>query len=179
MDNRTDAELVRAAVDGDVESFGELFRRHYGTAVAIAFARLGDRHLAEDVAQEAFAIACREISRLEKPARFSEWIGTITRRTASQIAKRRKTAVEIPSDYAPTEDNASLETEIDLIRAAVGDLPESWREAVFLHYFSGLSYEAVALSLGITVQAVHGRLSRARRALGEQISRRIGTQTGN
>ena len=51
MLGRTDAELVEAARHGDVSSFGELYRRHYAAAVAIAFCALSDYHLAEDAAQ--------------------------------------------------------------------------------------------------------------------------------
>ena len=49
---RSDAELVKAAGDGDVDSFRRLYERHYGLAVGIARTRLWDRHLAEDTAQE-------------------------------------------------------------------------------------------------------------------------------
>lgn len=54
---RPDITLVEAAVDGDAESFTELCRRYYPAMVAIAHSILGDRDLAEDAAQQAFAKA--------------------------------------------------------------------------------------------------------------------------
>jgi hypothetical protein len=56
---QNDAELVEAACQGNLASFGELYRRHYRMAVGLACSHLADRHLAEDAAQEAFATACR------------------------------------------------------------------------------------------------------------------------
>jgi RNA polymerase sigma-70 factor, ECF subfamily len=68
----SDAELVKAACAGDVDSFRKLYERYYGMAVGIACSRLTDKHLAEDAAQEAFAIACRRLYSLRDTQRFAE-----------------------------------------------------------------------------------------------------------
>lgn len=166
MDNqdfRSDAELVEAACNGDVDSFRCLYERHYRLAIGIARSRLRDRHLAEDAAQEAFAIACRKLHTLSQPIRFPEWFGTICRRTASKISPRQ-------ADFEPLQDHPSIEcSQAAPSNVEVGEalekLPVSAREVLTLHYFSGLSYEEIALSLGISSQAVHGRMQRARKML--------------
>jgi len=75
--DRSNKDLVAAACQGDLASFGLLYERHYRLAVGIARARLSDCHLAEDAAQEAFLIACRTLPSLRDPNRFPEWLGTI------------------------------------------------------------------------------------------------------
>jgi len=63
---KPDIGLVEAAIDGDVESFTELCRRYYPAMVAIAHSVLGDRHLAEDAAQQAFAKAAVMLPQLKQ-----------------------------------------------------------------------------------------------------------------
>jgi RNA polymerase sigma-70 factor, ECF subfamily len=164
MQHSTDAELVRAACGGDVESFGELYRRHYAAAVGIAYCVLADRHLAEDAAQEAFAVACRDLGRLRSGERFPSWLGAICRRTARGLAKTRFRH-GLPEDVAsPVEINSQAERAL-LVRQSVGQLPARAREVIVLHYFSGLSHEKIAAILNVSRQTVHGRLIRARRKI--------------
>jgi len=68
MIQEPDTTLVEAAIDGDPESFTELCRRYYPSMVAIAHSLLGDRHLAEDAAQETFAKAAVKLPELSEEA---------------------------------------------------------------------------------------------------------------
>jgi RNA polymerase sigma-70 factor (ECF subfamily) len=183
MHDRLDAELVAAACQGDVRCFGELYRRHYAAVLGIACAVLSDRHLAEDAAQEAFAFACRDLDRLSHPEKFASWVGAICRRVAKQFAKARlrysaprdfPPPTEWPSNASPPDaGHAGAESDGDyaLVRRAVQRLSKSAREVIVLHYFSGLTYEQIAAVLGISTQAVHGRLLRARRKLANVLQR--------
>ncbi len=130
-------------------------------AVGIARARLSDRHLAEDAAQEAFAIACRTLSTLRDPRRFPEWLGTICRRTASRLDADRPHHEPLPDD-PPCADDPDLRALRLQVQDALQLLEETSREIVLLHYFSGLSYLEIGQALGLSVQGVHGRLQRAR-----------------
>jgi RNA polymerase sigma-70 factor, ECF subfamily len=164
----TEAELVKAARTSDVESFGELYRRHYVAVVGVAYCVLADRHLAEDAAQEAFVIACRELARLRRAEKFAPWICTIAKRVAGRMARsRRQRGVLEDTAAAPTA-NPGLHPS-ELVRQAVQDLPRRAREVVVLHYFTGLSHKEIAASLGVSSEAVHGRLVRARRMLAERL----------
>jgi RNA polymerase sigma-70 factor (ECF subfamily) len=143
-----------------------LYERHYRMAVGIARGRLSDRHLAEDAAQEAFAIACRTLSTLRDPHRFPEWLGTICRRTASRLGAARPSHEPLPDDPQCADD-----PDLQALRLQVQDalqlLEETSREIVLLHYFSGLSYQEIGQALGLSVQGVHGRLQRARSKLAQ------------
>jgi RNA polymerase sigma-70 factor, ECF subfamily len=165
----SDAELVKSACAGDVDSFRKLYERYYGMAVGIAYSRLADKHLAEDAAQEAFAIACRRLYSLRDTQRFPEWLGTICRRTASRMARSQTNGAPIKSEpISPvSEDHCRREQ----VHEALNQLSKSEREIIHLHYFSGLSYDEIARVLGVSPQAVHGRMQRARRKLAIQIAK--------
>ena len=168
MNTRTDAELVEAARGGGVEDFGELYRRHYVAVVGMAYCAVADRHLAEDAAQEAFVIASHELARLRRADRFGPWICTIAKRAAGRMARsRQERGVLQDTEAAPTTDSAQHPR--DLVRQAVRDLPDRAREVVVLHYFTGLSHKEIAASLGLSPEAVHGRLVRARRKLADRL----------
>jgi RNA polymerase sigma-70 factor (ECF subfamily) len=170
MLERTDAELVQAARNGDVSSFGELYRRHYAAAVGIARCALADHHLAEDAAQEAFAIACRDLGRLRQVDRFAQWLGGICRKVARRAAKSRFRHA-LPQEAIPAADGKPIDERHEAVRQSVGRLPQPAKEVILLHYYSGLSHEEVAKTLGISSQAVHGRLIRARRKLADDLRR--------
>ena len=170
MTKPTDAELAETALRGDVDSFGELYRRHYAAMVGLAFCVLCDRHLAEDAAQEAFAVACRDLGRLRRADKFPRWLAGICRRVARRVARSRRREVlghEMPAvaDADPRQDRSML------VRRSVERLPRSAREPVMLRYFAGLSHHQIAATLGISPQAVHGRLIRARRKIAEDLRR--------
>jgi RNA polymerase sigma-70 factor, ECF subfamily len=167
--NQSDNELVRKALTGNVAAFAALYERHYGLAVGLARCSLRDVHLAEDAAQEAFAVACRNLSKLRDQDKFAQWLGTICRHTASQLAQRRLN-VEANVEHSQTAENLpSSDDRID-IDGALMQLDELSREVIVLHYYSALSHAEIAAALGLSSAAVHGRLQRARRKLAEYLS---------
>jgi RNA polymerase sigma-70 factor, ECF subfamily len=174
---RSDAELVAAARRGDSDSFAELYRRYYAAATGIAYSTLSDRHLAEDAAQEAFSIVCRDLGRLRRDDRFVHWLNAICRRVACRLVKW-KSRGGLPDDLpwaaaaGPGDDREDSRTDrADLVRQSVQQLSANAREIVVLRYFSGLSHEQIAAALGISAQAVHSRLCRARRKMAAFLKR--------
>ena len=161
---QSDADLVAAASRGDLFSFGVLYERYYRMAVGIARSRLFDEHLAEDVAQETFAVACRALSTLENGEKFPPWLGTICRRTASRLAKTQQNHEALTDETVPTS-NDRLSALQQHIHEVLEQLDETSREIVLLHYFSGLSYKEIADVVDLSTQAIHGRLQRARNKL--------------
>lgn len=170
MKDRTDAELVEEARKGEVSSFGELYCRHYAGAVGIAYHVLFDHHLAEDAAQEAFAIACRGLGDLRRADRFASWLGAICRKVAIRVAKSRlRCQLSESVNRAPNEKAGDERREV--VRTSVGRLSRSAKKVIVLRYFSGLSHRQMAVMLGISEQAVHGRLIRARRKIAADLRR--------
>ncbi len=90
MPQRSDLALVEAAMNGDSDGFAELCRRYYPAMVAIAHSVLGDRHAAEDAAQQAFAKAVRKLPQLKKKDKFAGWLAAICRNAAKDLVRDRK-----------------------------------------------------------------------------------------
>ncbi len=165
LDNITqlsNSQLVEAAQQGDLASFGRLYERHYRMAVGIARSRVMDAHLAEDVAQEAFSTACQSLAKLQDKNRFPQWLATICRRTASRVANSQATHESLLADCQAPANGASLKQDV---AEALALIDGTSREIVLLHYFSGLTYIEIANVLELTPQAIHGRLQRARAKL--------------
>jgi RNA polymerase sigma-70 factor (ECF subfamily) len=168
MNTRTEADLVEGARNGSVEAFGELYCRYYAAAEGMAYCVVADCHLAEDAAQEAFVVASRELAGLRRPDRFGPWICTIAKRLAGRLVRsHRQLRVLQETAVPPMTDSASHIN--DLVRQAVRDLPDKAREVITLHYFANLSHKGIAASLGLSLEAVHGRLVRARRMLAKRL----------
>jgi RNA polymerase sigma factor (sigma-70 family) len=165
-----DADLVRAALHGEREAFAALVSRHWSAAVALATRVLGSADLGRDAAQEATIAAMEGLAQLRSPERFSAWFCGIT----LNVARRwlRQARAELPAlspdpvsgDPGPAE-LAELAEMAATVRAAIGQLANGQRAAVWLFYLQGLTHREVAAELGITVGAVKARLHQARHAL--------------
>lgn len=171
MSQESDLVLVEAAAAGDGESFTELCSRYYAAMVAIAHSILGDRHLAEDSAQQAFAKAAVKLPQLAKRDRFGGWIAAICRNEAKDMARNIKPAQNI--DRSPLAAPRAKENPAsDVVKEALAALSESAREVIYLRFYDGLSYEQISAVLGISEQAINGRLRRAKKKLAEYLRRK-------
>lgn len=170
MIQEPDTTLVEAAIDGDPESFTELCRRYYPAMVAIAHSQLGDRHLAEDAAQETFAKAAVKLPQLRQTNKFAGWLATICRNEARNMA-RRKNGWQITNEFPKTAAKSQKHNPGDAVRQGMEQLTEAARELVYLRYYDGLSYEQISKVLGISEQAINGRLRRAKRKMADYLRR--------
>jgi len=170
QESQPDSVLVERILDGDGDSFTELCRRYYGAIVAIGHSILGDRHLAEDAAQQAFAKAALKLPKLRKADQFGRWVAAIGRNEARDLARKRwGRAAELapPRVEASRDDDESCEA----VRQALNRLPFEAKEVIFLRFYDGLPYEQISAVLGISEQAINGRLRRAKRKLAEHLRR--------
>ncbi len=165
-----DEELVLAAMGGDVDSFLTLCQRYYPAMVAVTRAVLGDDHLCEDAAQEAFAKACRRLNSLKSPSCFGAWLTAICRNEARSMLRQTPKAESLGDRDVP-EETREEDPDVDLVRQAIRRLPVDARELLYLKYRNELSYEAIAELLDTTPQAVHGRLQRARQSVKAYVER--------
>lgn len=169
MRQEPDSVLVDAAVNGDAESFTELCRRYYPAMVAIGHSILGDRHLAEDAAQQAFANAVRTLPQLRKKSRFAKWLAAICRNAALDMLKKQD-AIGTGDDVSATAEARSNDA-TDVVREAIGCLSASDREVIFLRFYDGMTYERISAVLGISTQAINGRLRRAKKKIAGHLRR--------
>jgi RNA polymerase sigma-70 factor (ECF subfamily) len=103
----SDAVLVEAAQHGRLDSFGALYQRYHNPMVALAYAQLGDKHAAEDAAQEVFAVACRDLGSLRERDKFGPWLGGICRNVCRQMLRVRNRTAPLPGDPATPVARAS------------------------------------------------------------------------
>lgn len=169
LENEPDSALVKRAIGGDGDGFTELCRRYYGPLVAVGHSILGDRHLAEDAAQQALAKAAVHLPKLRRPNRFGQWVATICRNEARELARSRR---EAPVEAALVEEGGPAVDECGpAVRRALARLNPQAREVVYLRFYDGLSYDRISAVLGISEQAINGRLRRAKRKLAEYLRR--------
>jgi len=165
-----DIALVKAAIEGDAESFTKLAKRYYPVMVAIAHSILGDRDLAEDAAQLSFARAAVKLPQLKDGRKFAGWLAVICRNAAKDMARRensRRTNDELSSSTVKPDKDDSCE----FVKEALNKLSAPAREVIYLRYYDGLSYEKISSVLGISEQAINGRLRRAKKQMAEYLRR--------
>jgi len=176
---RSEEQIVEAAQNGHLESFGALYQRYYSSMVALAYSVIGDRNSAEDAAQEVFAIACRQITCLKHRDKFGAWLAGVCRNTARQMLRvKGKTASfcdatkrEHSGMWQPPENADSEEHRQDAIRQALWRLPPAERELIVLRYYDGFSHAQISRVLDISSSAVNGRLIRAKRKIAKYLKR--------
>jgi RNA polymerase sigma-70 factor (ECF subfamily) len=166
----SDAALVEAAQGGCLDSFGVLYQRYHNPIVALAYARLGDRHAAEDAAQEVFAIACRDLVTLRSRDKFGAWLGGICRNVTRQM-RRTQNRPAPPLDDLSDGGGSEQQERWAAVRRAVWQLPEAERELIVMRYFDGFSQTRISEVLDITPAAVNGRLVRAKRKIARILKR--------
>lgn len=169
-----DAELWELSTK-DPEAFGEIFRRHARSVFAICYWRTGDAAMAEDVTSVVFLEAWRrrELVVLEQRSALPWLLGVAnhTSRNATRSLRRYGQALRrldghrnLPSDD-DVIDRIDAETSLNLVNEVARGLSDQEREIVLLVFWSGLSYEATAVALGVPVGTVRSRVSRTRRKL--------------
>lgn len=171
---KSDGELVQASRRGEHAAFGELVARYQDLVCAVSYSSTGDHVLSEDVAQETFIAAWRQLGGLREPGRLRSWLCGIARNLARKArkARRRDELVDADDPIAsgnPFDDAARGEVE-RLVRDALGRVPESYREVLVLFYREGQSIREVADALDTSETAVMQRLSRGRRYLADSMT---------
>ncbi len=173
-----DESAVTAVRGGDAERYRELVERHERRVYAVAWSRLGDAALAEEVTQEAFIRAYRRLWLLGDGAKFSGWVNTIARRLAinfglrhrRELNKRERWALETPD--AADEEADPLHSP-EALRQTLAELPDAHRECLVLFYLEGKSGAEAAAALGISEVTLRVRLHRARAALRERLEDKL------
>lgn len=176
MPETSTADLTSRARRGDRDAFGELIRRYERTALAVAYAAVGDENTAGDAAQEGFLRAWRRLDMLKDDAKFASWLCCIVRNAALDLRRRSRgdgsCGVMLAEHGIEPADELERQEEADRVSAALASLDEASRTAVVLRYYEGLSAEAIAEVLMTKPSAVYMRLSRAR----ETLKRRLVTR---
>ncbi|MBV8762828.1 MAG: sigma-70 family RNA polymerase sigma factor [Deltaproteobacteria bacterium] len=174
MQAGADRDLIEASRGGDRAAFAQLIERHQRAVYAVAFATTRDRTLADDVAQDAFVTAWRRLGELRDPDRLPAWLCGIARNVARDARKRVRPEVHEDVDdviASGTPYDAISDAECErVVAAALGELPEQYREPLVLFYYEERSLDDVARYLGLSTATTQKRLSRGRQQLADRVA---------
>jgi RNA polymerase sigma-70 factor (ECF subfamily) len=169
VDLTRDRTLVERFQAGDEAAFDDLYRRYFPRLYRFCLKRVGDRHEAEEVAQEAFTRAYRNLDRFGGERKFYPWVTVIAGRLCVDTHRRR--ARSQPSDeidLGSTDGGQEAivnRVDITLLRQAIDNLAPRHREVLDLREQQGYSYQRIADHYDVSVGTVEALLWRARKAL--------------
>jgi RNA polymerase sigma-70 factor (ECF subfamily) len=163
----------------DGPEFQEFYEASYGRVVATVAALTGDRHEAEDIAQEAFARAYIKWSALGSYDHPLAWVRKVALRIAVDDRRRRgrvaglvaKLSVQLSVQrQAPAPDPGDDVTHSPL-GAALAALPPREREVMVLHYLADMPVDAIARERGLPAGTVKTRLAAGRQRLEQELAK--------
>jgi RNA polymerase sigma factor (sigma-70 family) len=175
-----DEDLVRRSLAGDRSAFAAIVSRYQSLVASIAYSATGSLSRSEDLAQEAFIEAWRELKALREPARLRAWLCGIARNRTNDALRRDgrepvreaepiEVAAQAPAPEPAPLDQAISAEEQALLWRALARIPETYREPLVLFYREQQSIESVAQALSLSEDAAKQRLARGRRLLQDQM----------
>lgn len=175
----SDADLVQRSLTGNSGAFSEIVVRYQTLVCSLAYNATGSLSRSEDLAQEVFLTAWKELRQLREPPKLRSWLCGIARRLSANARRREGrepvcAADELEDEYhvagpSPVEQTISREEEAILWRA-LEQIPDTYREPLILFYREGESLDYVAAALDLTEETARQRLSRGRKLLQEQVA---------
>jgi RNA polymerase sigma factor (sigma-70 family) len=177
---RNDTDLVAESLDGRRDAFRQIVERYQTLICSLAYSAIGNLSQSEDVAQETFISAWKDLRSLREPDKLRAWLCAIARNRIQRSLQRERRepvhnaaplekADDSPAHEAlPSEQAISREEEAILWRS-LEKIPELYREPLILFYREHQSIGSVAAELELSEDAVKQRLSRGRKLLQEEV----------
>ncbi|MBN2131331.1 MAG: sigma-70 family RNA polymerase sigma factor [Sedimentisphaerales bacterium] len=175
-----DRQLVEQSIGGDTEAFGVLVNRYQSLICAVTYSATGNIERSEELAQEAFLRAWKNLPQLKDLSRFRAWLCTIARNLGSRaIEKRRRDVVdratgldaaEFATDGCEPCERLVGKEQQEAVWAALEAIPGAYREPMVLFYRRQQSVSQVAADLELSEHVVRQRLYRGRQLLKAEIS---------
>ncbi|HTV39385.1 MAG TPA: sigma-70 family RNA polymerase sigma factor [Candidatus Sulfotelmatobacter sp.] len=176
---QTDSELIRECLSGNTEAFGQIVVRYQTLVCSLAYSATGSVSQSEDLAQDTFVTAWKQLPELREPEKLRSWLCGIARNLIHNWLRKQRH--EPGRSAEPLEENSGLSSmeplpveqtmtreEEAILWRSLSRIPEIYREPLILFYREHQSIETVAENLDLSVDAVKQRLSRGRKLLQEQ-----------
>ncbi|MDQ3753663.1 MAG: RNA polymerase sigma factor [Acidobacteriota bacterium] len=167
----TDYDLAQRSAAGDMESFEELYRRHFRRVYALCLRMLGNPTEAEDLTQETFIQLYNKIGSFRGDSQFTTWLHRMTVNQVLMHFRRRKsrpefttTEGETPVQIVRGTENPNAMPVVDRITLenSISQLPPGYRSVFVLHDVEGYDHGEIAGMLGISVGTSKSQLHKAR-----------------
>ena len=177
-----DAELIQRVLEGDDSAFSLLVRKYQKQVHALAWRKIGDFHIAEEITQDTFLNAYKRLSTLRKPQQFASWLYVIAaNRCSSWLRKKRlwtqplEKLEETDNEHIQTgtysgyvaavNERTTAEAQREVVKKLLAKLQESERTIMTLHYFGEMSCTEIGTFLGVSKNTIKSRLRRAQQRL--------------
>lgn len=179
----TDEQLVGKIVSGNTDVFAEIVERYEIKLVRYVTYLIHDHDAAEDVVQDTFLKAYRNLNGFDRRLKFSSWIYRIAHNEAMNVVKKSSRKVQMDDEdwenladtMESVERTADRKLAADRLAACLNELPEKYRDPVVLNYLEQRSYREVGDILRLPVATVGVRINRAKKLL-KQICERKGVK---
>ena len=177
-----DVQLIYRVLAGDEEAFTALVRKYQKSVHALAWRKIGDFHIAEEIAQDTFLQVYKNLATLRNPNQFAGWLYVIASNLCKRWHQGRKPAMQSLEDIPVTQIEESsykryvsdqremevMEHRHEIVKELLEKLPESERTVVTLHYLGEMTTKEIGKFLGVSVNTIKSRLRRARERLQEE-----------
>jgi RNA polymerase sigma factor (sigma-70 family) len=172
-----DRYIIHKCLNGDSAAFGILVDKYKASIYALAYSKLRNFHDAEDITQEAFIKAYRNLRTLRYWDDFPAWLYSITSNLCKNWIRSQSTR---PDRDFVADQNPDLLTRLSMnsyrdgmtresVHEALNSLPEIYRQVLTLYYFSGMSIREIGGFLRIPPNTIAQRLRRARARMKQEM----------
>ena len=182
MEKENDVQLIRRILSGNDAAFSVLVRKHQKSIHALAWRKVGDFHIAEEITQDTFLQVYKNLAQLKNPNQFGGWIYVIANRLCLKWLQKNKLPMQSLDDtpteeieeasytrYASDQRQAEVaEDRHERVKKLLAQLPESERTVVTLYYLGEMTAQEIGKFLGVSVNTIKSRLRRGRKRLQEQ-----------
>src|SRR5579872_4859085 len=178
MDASDATAVLARARQGDNDAFRTLVERHSRSAFRLAYRMTGNEQDAEDVVQESFLRAYRQLARFESRANFGTWLYRIVANCSVDLMRSKQArhdqvrgdtldeAMELPGDREADPERLAESAEIDRrVQGALRELSPLERAAFTLRHYEGRSIDEISTTLGLGTSAAKHSVFRAVRKL--------------
>ncbi|MCY4403538.1 MAG: sigma-70 family RNA polymerase sigma factor [Candidatus Poribacteria bacterium] len=174
-----DVQLIRRILANDDTAFTELVEKYKKPVHTLAWRKIGDFHIAEDITQDVFLIVYQRLHTLKDPNLFSGWLYVITTRLCATWLRKKRIQTEPLEDTETTmlqkdayshhvaeeRTKTAGQEQRDVVKKLLAKLKESERTVMTLHYLGEMTVEEISRFLGVSAGTIKSRLQRARNRL--------------
>jgi RNA polymerase sigma-70 factor, ECF subfamily len=176
---------IKQVIKGDQDAFGEIVEIYKNSIYQLGYRMLGNRHEAEDIAQEAFIRAYVNINSFNQDLKFSTWLFRIATNLCIDRIRKKKPDYYLDAEVSGTDgltmysqlaSNSPLpENELEslelqeTVQKEILKLPEKYRTVIVLKYIEELSLNEISEILDMPLGTVKTRIHRGREALRQQL----------
>ena len=177
-----DTKLIQRVLAGDDNAFSVLVRKYQKRVHALAWRKIGDFHIAEEITQDTFLKAYKRLATLKKPQRFASWLYVIAANRCSSWLRKKRLWTQPLEQLEETEnellqkatysgyvieenERTAVAAQRDVVRKLLAKLQESERTVITLHYFGEMSCTEIGEFLGVSANTIKSRLRRAQQRL--------------